>query len=245
MGEQRYTNASRFTAFYDNQGHLRGVSPIWQAGDYQQPTTPLTHSGAVSHATAVTVRIGLMTALDEGWLAFDTIKVTSLSDPITARPGQLHDLTAQVSGQLNSANGGRLFVKYSNGTMGYEWRNTSVFNGSQNVSGNFTTPSGVSSFQVGTEVVLDKGYLAFSSVVLRALSDPIAVTAGDGYQFDGQVAGSLVAPVGQGGQIVARYSNAAGEMPELTCSGTTRPTSTAQPRCSKPSTPIPEPSPCA
>ncbi len=35
--------------------------------------------------------------------------------------------------------------------------------------------------------------------------------AGDTYQFTGQVAGALTAPLGQGGRIVAAYANAAGQ----------------------------------
>lgn len=141
--------------------------------------------------------------LDKGHLTFSDVTLTAVSAAITTRPGQLHDLAAQVSGVLNGADGGRLFVKYSNGTIGYEWRNAGVFNGSQNVSGNFTTPSGISSFQVGTEVVLDKGHLTFSGVTLAAYSDPIAVTAGQEYELAAQVNGRVQA--GQGGQMVSLY----------------------------------------
>jgi hypothetical protein len=56
--------------FYDSQGNLLAVSPIWQSNAYEQPATPLTHSGSVSHATATQMRLGLMTVLDEGWLDF-------------------------------------------------------------------------------------------------------------------------------------------------------------------------------
>lgn len=63
MREQRYSDALRFTAFYDNQGHLLAVSPIWRAGDYQQPTTPLLQSGTAVHATATQMRVGLTAVL--------------------------------------------------------------------------------------------------------------------------------------------------------------------------------------
>ncbi|MBE2200324.1 MAG: hypothetical protein IAE79_17040, partial [Anaerolinea sp.] len=41
--------------------------------------------------------------MDEGWLAFESIKLSSLGAAITARPGQMHTLAAQVSGQVNGA----------------------------------------------------------------------------------------------------------------------------------------------
>jgi RHS repeat-associated protein len=192
--------------FYDNQGNLLAVNPIWQTTDYNQPTTPLQVSGSTSHATATQMRVGLMTVLDEGWLAFDTVKLTSLSAPITARPNQYHKLSAQVSGQLNSANSGRLFVKYNDGTIPYMWQNTGVLNGSQSVSGNFTTPANVSSFQVGTEVVLDKGHLTFADMTLTAYSDLIAVEGGGWYQLDAQITGEVVAGLGEGGRILLLYN---------------------------------------
>lgn len=48
--------------FYDSQGNLLAVSPIWQATAYSQPTTPLTHRSSVSHPTAVQMRVGLRIA---------------------------------------------------------------------------------------------------------------------------------------------------------------------------------------
>ncbi|HUM70984.1 MAG TPA: hypothetical protein PLK31_19300, partial [Chloroflexota bacterium] len=197
--------------FYDNQGNLLAVDPIWQATDYNEPTTPQNQSGSAGHAAATQMRVGLTTVLDEGWLAFDTIKLTSLSALITARPSQYHKLTAQVNGRLNSANNGRLFIQYSNGTIVNVWQNDGIFNGNQNVNGSFTTPTGVSSFQVGTEVVLDKGYLTFTDVKLTAYSDAIPVTAGDDYHLESQINGSVQAGLGQGGEIKARYYNAAGQ----------------------------------
>ncbi len=69
------------------------------------------------------------------------------------------------------------------------WQNTGVFNGSQSVNGNYTTPTGVNSFQVGTAVTLDKGYLEFSGVTLTTYnaalpSAALSITAGDAYQFN-------------------------------------------------------------
>ncbi|MBE7529086.1 MAG: hypothetical protein HND44_07935 [Chloroflexi bacterium] len=122
--------------FYDHQGNLLAVVPIWQTTDYNQPTAPQAHSGTAVHATATQMRVGLTAVLDEGWLAFDTIRLTSLSDPIAARSNQYHQLTAQVSGQLNSAGDGRLFIQYSNGTIPAMWQNSGSFNGSQSVTVN-------------------------------------------------------------------------------------------------------------
>ncbi len=48
-------------------------------------------------------------------------------------------------------------------------------------------------------------------MTLTAYSAALPSTAGDTYQFTGQVAGALAAPLGQGGRIVAVYANAAGQ----------------------------------
>jgi hypothetical protein len=157
---------------------LLAVSPIWQAAAYSQPTTPLTHSGSVSHPAVTQMRVGLRTVLDEGWLTFESIKLSSLSAPVAVRPGQDHTLAAQVNGQLEGADAARLFIRYSDGTIVTVWQNESGFNGSQSVSGDFTTPAGVGSFQVGTAVTLDQGYLSLSNVALTAYSAAFPVTAG-------------------------------------------------------------------
>ncbi|MCL4872249.1 MAG: hypothetical protein KJ063_25090 [Anaerolineae bacterium] len=36
--------------FYDNQGNLLAIDLIWQVSDYNQPTTPQTHSGSAFFA---------------------------------------------------------------------------------------------------------------------------------------------------------------------------------------------------
>lgn len=205
-GPSGQTSGQLAAHFYDDQGNLLAIDPVWQATDYNQPTTPQAHNGSASHATATQVRVGLTTVLDEGWLAFETIKLTSLSAPIAARDGQYHTLAAQVSGELNGANGGRLFVKYSNDTVINVWQNSGVFNGSQSISGNFTTSANITSFQVGTEVVLDKGYLAFEDLTLTAYSDLINVEGGGWYQLDAQITGEVQAGVGQGGRVLLLYN---------------------------------------
>ncbi|MBX3059903.1 MAG: hypothetical protein KF770_25905, partial [Anaerolineae bacterium] len=153
------------------------------------------------------MRVGLTAVLDEGWLTFDTIRLASLSDPITAQSDQSHQLTAQVSGQLSSAGNGRLFVQYSSGTIVNVWQNDDVFNGSRSVTGNFTTPANVASFQVNTEVVLDKGHLNFDDLTLTAYSNYIAAAPSDWHRLTAQITGELDAGFGQGGQIwlVSQY----------------------------------------
>ncbi|HRQ42499.1 MAG TPA: hypothetical protein PLD25_31680 [Chloroflexota bacterium] len=91
-GPSGQTSGQSAAHFYDAQGNLLAIDPIWQATDYNQPTTPQTHSGSAGHATATQMRVGLTTVLDEGWLAFDTIKLTSLSaDCRPRRPGPSAD----------------------------------------------------------------------------------------------------------------------------------------------------------
>ncbi|MBE7531264.1 MAG: RHS repeat-associated core domain-containing protein [Chloroflexi bacterium] len=116
-----------------------------------------------------------------------------------------------MSGQLNSAGDGRLFVQYSNGTIHDVWQNEDVFNGSQNITGNFTTPANVFSFQVGTEVVLDNGNLAFDDLTLTAYSDHIIAVPLTDYRLTAQITGELNVDQGQGGKVWAVYENLAGQ----------------------------------
>lgn len=106
---------------------------------------------------------------------------------------------------------GRLFIQYSNGTIHDVWQNEDVFNGSQNITGNFTTPANVSSFQVGTEVVLDNGNLNFDDLTLTAYSNYIDVAPPDLHRLTAQITGELDADFGQGGQIWVVYENLAGQ----------------------------------
>ncbi|HRQ42700.1 MAG TPA: hypothetical protein PLD25_32710, partial [Chloroflexota bacterium] len=116
-----------------------------------------------------------------------------------------------MNGRLNSSNNGRLFPQYSNGTIDDVWQNDDVFNGSQNITGYFTTPANVSSFQVGTEVVLDKGFLSFDNLTLTAYSDRIIAVPLTDYRLTTQITGELDAVLGQGGKMWAVYENLAGQ----------------------------------
>ncbi len=95
--------------FYDSQGVLLAVSPVWQSDAYEQPVTPLTQSGSVSHTTATQMRLGLMTVLDEGWLDFSEphLQWLHLEYTITRKTYSFagRTIATRVSGDVEGDNG--------------------------------------------------------------------------------------------------------------------------------------------
>jgi hypothetical protein len=173
-----------------------------------QPVTPLTHSGSVSHATATHMRLGLLTVLDEGWLAFSQPNLTGWSEWVSGTPDQEYDFSAQVAGQTESY-GGHIQVHYDNGDSDTLWHTNSGSYNSPNgtvQSNEFTLPTTANQFRFSYRVRLDKGWLAFNNLKLTGWSDTIPVTGEEQYELSLHLAGELQALAEQGGQVTAHYN---------------------------------------
>ena len=177
---------------------------LWQNGSpYNSSGTTLSGNFA---PTASSFQVGTELVLDKGYLSFSDVTLATLSQPIATQEGQDYRVSALVAGDV-AANGGRLFMYKSDGSSHTIWQNSSPYNDSQTQSGDFTTPAGVSSFQVGTEVVLDKGHLAFTQVALRAYGEPFLVVAGRDYETTIQLKGVVAAPSGEAAVRWAVYDD--------------------------------------
>ncbi|MBX3060658.1 MAG: hypothetical protein KF770_29725 [Anaerolineae bacterium] len=229
MCDQKYSDASRFTTFYDNQGHLLAVGPIWQASDYQQPTTPLTHSGAVINPwqndgpfdgslvdsvggdftpPAGSFQIGTEVALDKGHLTFSGVTLAAYSDPIAVTAGQEYEIAAQVSGsvQAGQGQGGQMVLLYGS-TPHTFWQNPANFNGAAQAAYAFTAEPGINTVRLKLVVNLDAGYLAFSNVVLGQQLTPATTAYRSLYSVAGQNIGQRLKEESSTPQLVDTFSD--------------------------------------
>ncbi|MCP4360659.1 MAG: hypothetical protein GY796_21840, partial [Chloroflexi bacterium] len=108
---------------------------------------------------------------------------------------QAYRLTAQMQGS-----DGRLFLAFDNGNV------LTLQDGATNLT-DFTIPAAASSFQVGTEAVLDTGVHTFTQLDLTAFSDAQSVQANRSYDLALDFQGEVNVPAGETGIEVALYDS--------------------------------------
>ena len=197
--------ALHFMAGDEDWADVMGTNAIWQVEDFSQPSSFSTHSGSGSHPTATHLRVGLTVLLDGGWLKVKNIDLSTISQPIAIDSVNSYQLTAHVEGNTTATtegNGAKLFVRYDTGTTDEIWSNPSNgFSGTADPAVALSFDSGVDSFQIESQVRLDKGHMSFSDLDLLVLSGNIAVMANSEYGTQVKAKGIVV---GEESQTVLR-----------------------------------------
>ena len=177
-------------------GEVVVTAVAWQSHTYNHPTTPQLQAGTVStdDPDVAYMRVALTAVLDEGWLTFADITLTTLSQPIPVHNGQLYRLGVNVNGELSApeGEGGQIFLVYDGDTANPElaWPNPVNFDGSSTAEYTFIPPVGTDELRVGLEARLDKGWLAYSDLALTAFTDPFPLVNNTTYELTAEVAGT-------------------------------------------------------
>ncbi len=177
--------------FYNAQGELLGTTPVWAAAEYQQPDTPALQTGTVSHASAAQMRLATTVTLDEGWLNFSDLTQQTASAPLPVVGGETYSLTVRLSGQLSTAEMGRLLL-VTDGTPALVWSNTDV----QQMDGivishAFTPPPNANTVHLVVETPLAGGWLALADVALAQFV-PVQTITRSTYMLAGQATATRV-----------------------------------------------------
>jgi RHS repeat-associated protein len=187
------------------------IQDVWQVSDYAQPSTYATQSGTVTPNGGSHLRVGLTVRLDEGWLAFKDITLSSFSQAIAVDKDNDYTLSAQITGNIQvsgGSSGGNIIIHNNLGGQQPLWNGTSSLNGSVSAGPmNVSTNGGVDSIWLETQVVLDRGHLTFEQLSLKILGLPVTVTGGETYGAAIRVKGSLTAPSGEKAVQLGVYNN--------------------------------------